>query len=152
MGGLAEIVFENVPDRAVPRLLARVLDWDGDGGTGGGPPPAWAGEGVTAPDRREAVFYLSEGSPFTAFGGLLNDVTYRVLWLPSGTDVDFQFGEEQIRRGMLPRLHSATVAAAAAAGASTCYCGIEPACDEETRYFTDGEAGPLAAPGEEKRL
>lgn len=77
------------------------------------------------------------------------NIQFRLVKYGCEYDVDFNFYYDEIEHISLPALicsvHAYAKGLALKFGISSYYSGMEPASDEETRFFTNEEVGPLVA-------
>ncbi|WP_409523500.1 hypothetical protein [Nitrincola sp. MINF-07-Sa-05] len=79
----------------------------------------------------------------------LPNIQLRLVKYGCEYDVDFNFNCDEIENvsmgALINGIHSYAKSLALEFGISSYYGGMEPASDEETRYFTNEEVGPLIA-------
>ena len=73
---------------------------------------------------------------------VLPDALLRMVKYDDCFDVDCSF-DAFIIRGQVTDLHAAVLALSERFEVRTCFAGLEPATDRDTRIFTDRELGPL---------
>ena len=80
---------------------------------------------------------------------ILPNLQLRLLKYEGQYDIEFNFDSNELENTttmtLVKELHSHAKRVALECGVNDFYCGIEPASDEDTRYFTNDELGPLAA-------
>lgn len=78
---------------------------------------------------------------------VLHEVLIRLVKYGGSYDVDLNFDPRSLVGGsksaVLVQLHQYAKFIRSNFSLATFYCGLEPASDEDTRYFTDDEVGPL---------
>lgn len=82
-------------------------------------------------------------------GVILPSVQLRLVKYGDVFDVDFNFDCDDLKTASLKMLvnslYAYTASLASDYDISSFYAGMEPASDEETRYFTNDKLGPLSA-------
>ncbi len=80
-------------------------------------------------------------------GIILPNVQLRLVKYGNEYDIDFNFDYNELRNidmtALIDNLHAHAKNIALELGITSFYGGIEPASDEDTRYFTNEEKGPL---------
>lgn len=80
---------------------------------------------------------------------VLPSVQLRLVKYGSDYDIDFNFDYNELENvsmtTLINSLHSKAKTLASEFDITSFYGGMEPASDEDTRYFTDEEKGPLTA-------
>ncbi len=155
MSNLIEVVFEDVAKSCVKKLLSLLI-------------PSF--EGVLGVDCSEniSVFEGNEISDkgiesFLSFDGdvailvdveamkleslILPRVQLRLMKYGNQCDIDFNFNSNELKNistaTLIKQLHAYVKKLAVNCNVSSFFGGMEPASDEDTRYFTNEELGPL---------
>ena len=156
MSGLLEVVFENVLKSKVIQLLMMLITASGR---------------IINVQCSEDIELMNEGeldvdslSSLLSFDGdvsvlfNLNDMKIGSIILPNVLlrlvkygvryDIDFSFESEEIENvdmtTLVAELHNHAKEVAKNHNMADFFCGMEPAFDEDTRYFTNECLGPLA--------
>ena len=156
MSSLIEVVFENVAKSVVPQLLMTLVAsakqiistqcsediaiMDGDKLNTNILDSALNFEG-----NLTVLFNLQE---LKAGGIVLPKVLLRIIKYADQYDIDFSFDESEVENqnlmSLITELQSYANKLANDYGIRSVFGGMEPASDEETRYFTNEVLGPLA--------
>lgn len=154
MSSLLEVVFENVLKTKVTQLLMLLV----------------ATSRIVNVQCTEDIELMNEGkldvnslSSLLSFDGdvsalvSLNDMNIGSITLPSVLlrlvkygdhyDIDFNFDSEEVEKidmtALVEELHHHAKRIAGDHSMPEFFCGMEPASDEDTRYFTNETLGPL---------
>lgn len=157
MSNLIEVVFENVGKNCVLQLLKLLIT---------------SLENIISIECTENPSLFKEGqlseegiNPFLDFEDdvtvlikirsidlgsiILPNVQLRLLKYEGQYDIEFNFDSNELENTttttLVKELHAYAKRIAIECGISDFCCGMEPASDEDTRYFTNDELGPLAA-------
>lgn len=155
MANLIEVVFENVGKNCVLQLLKLLIT---------------SLENIISIECTENPSLFREGqifeediNPFLDFEGditvlikirsidlsniILPNVQLRLLKYEGQYDVEFNFDFNELENTatttLVKELHAHAKCISLECGVSDFCCGMEPASDEDTRYFTNDELGPL---------
>lgn len=155
MSSLLEVVFENVIQRNVGRLLLLLI--------------AGAGRIVNAQCSEDIVLIVSGKLDANALNSVLNfqgdvalsvslsnlkfggvifpKVLVRLVKYGEQYDIDFNFDPDELEgvdmMSLVKQLHDHAKEIARDSEVDTFFCGMEPASDKDTRYFTNDDFGPL---------
>lgn len=129
---LTELVFEGLEEITARQLSQEVL-----------------GRGVVLPTVDDLVDIKV---PYMEIGErmVLRNAHVRVLRYGNVYDVEINFIPREAGydlNALIEGVHGFAIRVANAHGVSSYFAGIEPACDEDTRYFTGAERGPYGLLG-----
>lgn len=157
MANLIEIVYENIGKSCVLQLLKLLIT---------------NLENIISIECTENPSFFKEGllseegiNPFLDFEGdvtvlikirsidlgsiILTNLQLRLLKYEGKYDIEFNFDSNELENTtttiLVKELHEHAKHIALECGVSDFYCGMEPASDEDTRFFTNDELGPLSA-------
>lgn len=157
MSNLIEIVFERVAKSCVMQLLSLLI---------------YSSEKITSVQCSENIeLFLDDKLSEEVLNNLLNidgdmsvlinmqtmrigehvlpNVQLRLVKYGSEYDIDFNFDYNDIKNismtSLINSLHRHIKKLASEFDVASYYGGMEPASDEDTRYFTNEEVGPLTA-------
>ena len=99
---------------------------------------------LNLPDNASLIIKLSS---LNIAGCIIPSVLLRLVKYGDQYDIDFNFDESDITSmdttALMKQLHGHVSELGKTYGVSDWFGGIEPASDEDTRYFTGDELGPL---------
>ncbi|MGE8486461.1 MAG: hypothetical protein ACN6Q5_28195 [Pseudomonas sp.] len=155
MAGLLEVVFEFVDKGSVLPLLTEIIN--------GAESVVSAQCSETFPVWRDCQIQLDAISAAMSFEGevcvlvnvrnlkimelIIGSVLVRILKYDGVFDIDFSFDESDVglrERAVVDVLLAYSKGMADKFEVARYFCGVEPASDEDTRFFTSGELGPFA--------
>ena len=157
MAEFVEVVFEKAAEKRIFQLLTLLINNSGQ---------------VMDWECSENIILFEEGRLSEAalnkifdFGGdiglsinvhsmrldrvILPEVMIRLVKYGNEYDVEFSFDRDGVESfdPLIADLHAFAMEVGANFDMAAYYAGMEPASDEETRYFTNNELGPLKALG-----
>lgn len=156
MAELIEVVLEDVPKSKVYETIEHIL------GDAGEVMEVQCSEQIADCDQAElsekgikSFLELSEqASILVNVDGLkigkvtIPSVLLRIVKYEDSVDIDFNFSESDLRdittADLMSKIHAYVADLGKRYGISHWFGGMEPASDEDTRYFTGDEVGPLA--------
>ncbi len=157
MTNLIEVVFENVAKNCVIKLLSllilsseKVLGVDCSENIA-----VFEGSEISDKEVEEFLSFDGDVTVFVNIGAMrleslvLPKVQLRLLKYANQYDIDFNFDSNELdgisTTILIKQLHACVKKLAMNCNVSSFFGGMEPASDEDTRYFTNEELGPLAA-------
>lgn len=153
MNGLVELIFENVPDRDVGRLVANLLQGadvtEISHSELGRLDPSEVGDSYArlfeAAEEPASIFVKIAGASLGDV--LIRHPLVRILRCNESNEVAVVFADTDVdaidRRGAVLRMAAGAKVLAQTCGVTQFYCGYEPATDDRTRLFSGERIGPI---------